>query len=81
MECQRRGITVPEQLSVMGFGNFEIGAELNPALTTVHVDFRALGRRTGELLLELLADGAAAAPRVIDVGLSIIERAAVRRTA
>jgi LacI family gluconate utilization system Gnt-I transcriptional repressor len=79
MECQRRGVRVPEDLSVMGFGDFEIGREINPRLTTIHVDFRALGQRTGQALLEVLtSDAATAAPQIIDVGLSIIERDSVR---
>jgi LacI family gluconate utilization system Gnt-I transcriptional repressor len=79
MECQRRGVRVPEQLSVIGFGDFEIGREINPALTTIHVDFRALGQRTGQTLLGVL-DGSAnpSPPQVIDVGLSVIERGSVR---
>jgi LacI family gluconate utilization system Gnt-I transcriptional repressor len=78
MECQRLGVRVPHDLSVMGFGDFEIGAEINPALTSIHVDFRALGQTTGQLLQELLADGASGTPRVVDVGLSIIERASIK---
>jgi LacI family gluconate utilization system Gnt-I transcriptional repressor len=81
MECQRRGVDVPRDLSVMGFGDFEIGREINPPLTTVHVDFRALGLRTGQMLLEVLASGdEEVAPRIVDVGLSVVERASVRRT-
>jgi len=79
MECQRRGIRIPEDLSVMGFGDFEIGAQIIPPLTTIHIDFRALGRRTGRLLLELLAADASDAPRTIDVGLTVVERASVRK--
>jgi LacI family transcriptional regulator, gluconate utilization system Gnt-I transcriptional repressor len=79
MECQRRGVDVPRDLSVMGFGDFEIGREINPPLTTVHVDFRALGERTGQMLLELLASSEEEpARRFIDVGLAIVERASVR---
>ena len=78
MECQRRGVRVPQDVSVMGFGDFAIGAEINPPLTTIHVDFRALGQSTGQLLLELLAAGASDVPRLIDVGLKVVERASVR---
>lgn len=81
MECQRRGIDVPGRLSVMGFGDFEIGREINPALTTIHVDFHALGRRAGELILDLLArdEEEDADARFIDVGMSLLERASVRK--
>ena len=78
MECQRRGVAVPEQLSVVGFGDFEIGREINPALTTIHVDFHALGLRTGRLILDLLPPGPARAPEIVDVGLTLVERASVR---
>jgi LacI family gluconate utilization system Gnt-I transcriptional repressor len=78
MECQRRGLAVPGAISVMGFGDFEIGREINPRLTTIHVDFRALGQRTGEMILGLLSAGAGETPRVVDVGLSVVERESVR---
>lgn len=78
MECQRRGVAVPHDLSVMGFGDFEIGREINPPLTTIHVDFRALGQRTGQAILDLLPNEQPQAPRVVDVGLKIVERASIR---
>lgn len=81
MECQRRGVAVPGELSVVGFGNFEIGREINPALTTIHVDFHALGVRTGRLILDVLSPGAAHAPKIVDVGLTLVERASVRGAA
>ena len=54
MECHRRGIRVPRELSLIGFGDFEIGRQCVPALTTIPVDARDIGLRTGELLLRLL---------------------------
>lgn len=78
MECQRRGVKVPDDLSVMGFGDFEIGREINPPLTTIHVDFRALGQRTGQMIADVLAGETPSPPQLIDVGLAIVERASVR---
>ncbi|MCW6533967.1 LacI family DNA-binding transcriptional regulator [Sphingomonas lycopersici] len=81
MECQRLGVRVPEDVSIMGFGDFEIGGEINPPLTTIHVDFRALGQRTGGMLLDLLSRNAEAGsgePRIVDVGLRVVERASVK---
>jgi len=79
MECQRRGVRVPDDLSVMGFGDFDIGREVNPPLTTVHVDFRALGTQAGLLIRELLRADSRVPARVIDVGLQVVERASVGR--
>lgn len=78
MECQRRGIAVPDQLSVLGFGDFEIGQVINPPLTTIHVDFNGLGQRTGETLLEILNSDEFSPPGRVDVGLTMIERRSVR---
>jgi LacI family gluconate utilization system Gnt-I transcriptional repressor len=81
MECHRRGVRVPQDLSLIGFGDFEIGRQVVPALTTIRVDARDIGRRTGELLLRLLrlaptAGAPDALPNsgVIDVGFELIPR-------
>jgi LacI family gluconate utilization system Gnt-I transcriptional repressor len=78
-ECARRGIDVPGRISVMGFGNFEIGAAINPPLTTINVDFLDLGHRTGALLVDVLKrKDRQPSPHRTDVGLAVIERASVR---
>ncbi|MDJ1160117.1 LacI family DNA-binding transcriptional regulator [Chelatococcus sp. SYSU_G07232] len=75
MECHRRGIRVPQDLSLVGFGDFDIGRQVVPALTTIRVDAHLIGQRTGELLVTLLDEAAAGAePAVVDVGFSLVER-------
>lgn len=54
MECHRRGIKVPGDLSLMGFGDFDIARQCVPAITTIRIDAEQIGRRTGELLLQVL---------------------------
>jgi LacI family transcriptional regulator, gluconate utilization system Gnt-I transcriptional repressor len=54
-ECQRRGIRVPGQLAIAGFGGFEVGASCHPRLSTVAVDCAGIGRAAGELLLRAIA--------------------------
>jgi len=80
MECQRRGLSVPDDVSIMGFGDFEIGAAINPPLTTIHVDFAQLGQRTGQALIAILRQGDPARPHRVDVGLSVVERQSVGHT-
>jgi LacI family transcriptional regulator, gluconate utilization system Gnt-I transcriptional repressor len=77
MECQRRDVQIPRDLSVIGFGDFEIGREINPPLSTIHVDFHVLGQRTGMLIREVLQGNPDGKPQVIDVGLSVLERDSV----
>ncbi|SFV11968.1 transcriptional regulator, LacI family [Methylobacterium sp. 174MFSha1.1] len=73
MECQRRGLRVPQDVRILGFGDFEIGRQCVPRLSTIAVDPVGIGRRTGELLLGLL-DGEAVAPAVVDLGFRLVLR-------
>ena len=83
MECQRRGIKVPDDLAIAGFGDFEIGAQIIPSLTTVRIDCSGIGERTGQLLLDLLTRTprkAADGHQVIDLGFELIERQSTGKT-
>jgi len=48
---RQRGISIPGQLSVVGFDDLEESQYAYPPLTTVRQDFRALGERAMQLLL------------------------------
>ncbi|MGW2518563.1 LacI family DNA-binding transcriptional regulator [Streptomyces sp. NPDC001617] len=53
------GIRVPEDVSVMGYDDqFQLAAEIRPALSTVRLPYDAMGRQAAERL----ADGRPAAP-------------------
>lgn len=60
MECRRRRIAVPGQIAIIGFGDFELGRECEPTISTVHIDAHGIGVQTGRLLLDLLQGGAGA---------------------
>ncbi|MDR6353864.1 DNA-binding LacI/PurR family transcriptional regulator [Pseudomonas psychrotolerans] len=45
------GLTVPGQLSVVGFDDIELSRYLYPALTTIGQSIRDLGERAAQLLL------------------------------
>lgn len=74
IEAQSRGIAIPDQLALVGFGDLEFAADLQPALTTVRIDAYAIGRQAAQFIVDR-AEGRETERRVVDVGFSIIERA------
>jgi len=54
LECAARGIGVPRQMSVAGFDDIELAAEVAPPLTTIHIPTATIGRRAAERLLARL---------------------------
>ena len=56
-ELRAQGISVPDQVSVMGFDDIRSASDVHPSLTTIRQDVSSLGERAAEILLTLLADG------------------------
>ncbi len=73
-EAQSRGLSIPDQLAVIGFGDQPYAAYTFPALTTVRFDRRAIGRKAAIAILARIK-GDLTVENVIDVGFSIVERA------
>ena len=60
-----RGLSVPDDMSVVGFDDLPEAAHYRPPLTTVRQDFEALGTLlVRRLLAAIEADGSAAADHV-----------------
>ncbi len=72
-EARARGIAIPRQMAVVGFGDLEFAADTDPALTTVQVKASAIGRQAAAFIVER-AEGRQVEPRVVDIGFSIVER-------
>ena len=69
------GVAVPGEVSVVGFGGYELGAVTYPPLTTVAFDYEALGRRAAKMLLKMLAGEVVES--VSDFPAQLIERGSV----
>ena len=54
MECHRRGIRVPNQIAIAGFGDFDVARCSWPRLTTTAVDCVGIGARTAEIVLSAI---------------------------
>ncbi len=72
---RERGLRVPEDVSVAGFGDIPTLRDLVPSLTTVGLPLREMG----ELALTLALDGDTDAPTSVDVEWNVLLRDSTRR--
>lgn len=50
--CQKKGLSVPEDIAIIGFDNIELTTMLSPALTTIEQPSYQIGYQSCELLIE-----------------------------
>ena len=61
-ECQRRGLSVPQQMAIGGFGAYDISEQSLPRITTVDVSAAEIGVQTAQMIEALLLRGPEAVP-------------------
>jgi LacI family gluconate utilization system Gnt-I transcriptional repressor len=76
VEAKARGICVPDDVGVIGFGDLGIAAEMEPAITTVRIHGDRIGSRAVEALVKR-AEGSDT-EKLVDVGFSIVARSTTR---
>lgn len=72
-ELQRRGVRVPDDIAVIGFGDLNFAADLTPALTTVKIDGALIGKQAVAFLMQR-ARGKRIEPPIVDIGFSLVVR-------
>lgn len=55
--ARQMGLSVPDDVSIVGFDDIELAQVTYPELTTVHVPHREMGRRAAQVLIERLENG------------------------
>ena len=73
-EAQARGIRVPQELRVFGFGDNNFAADCHPPLSTVRIDGNAIGRQAARFVIDR-AEGREIPQRIIDLGFKLVGRA------
>ena len=73
LECNRRGIRIPEQLAICGFGDYDLAALVSPALTTVRIQPDRMGNMAAQMLLRRL-DGKEIANKSVLLRHELIRR-------
>jgi LacI family transcriptional regulator, gluconate utilization system Gnt-I transcriptional repressor len=75
-EAASRGLRVPEDLAVMGFGDLSSAAQVYPSLSTVRVDGNRIGLQVAQALLDRFAEPTSSNSAVrVDTGFTLIDRA------
>ena len=75
MECSRQGISVPEDLAIVGHGDFDFSEYLAPSLTSTRIDGFRIGTEAANLLIDKVNGASALDESIqIDVGFDVIVR-------
>ena len=69
--ARKAGLSVPDDLAVTGFDDLPLSAEIAPALTTVHVPARRMGRRAAAVLIAAAAGGPRVRPTRLETHLVV----------
>jgi len=73
VEAMARGMRIPQDLAVCGFGNADFSAHMVPSISTVHVDGPQIGRVAARLIVDRCR-GEPIAQTAVDLGFQLIER-------
>ncbi|MFJ4143646.1 LacI family DNA-binding transcriptional regulator [Pseudomonas sp. NPDC089734] len=72
LEALRRGIAIPQQVSLVGFNDLPGSAYMVPRLTSIRTPREEVGQRAAQLLLGLLEG--VAQPSHVDLGFELVVR-------
>lgn len=72
-EARTRQLRLPDDIAIMGFGDFPDSSTTYPSLTTIFFDRRGIGHVAAEAILHEL-DGTPLTERTVDIGLSVVAR-------
>jgi LacI family transcriptional regulator len=70
-ECRKRGIRVPDDLSIVGFDDAEYAPLLDPPLTTIAVPAEEMGLKAAEALLTALKTKSRPQPLCLETRLTL----------
>lgn len=74
-EAAKRGMAIPQDVAVMGFGDLSTAAHVHPSLSTVRIDGASIGRLAAEALLRRLDAKQPSLPALrVDTGFAIVDR-------
>lgn len=51
---KERNVIIPDEVKVIGIGDYDLNSMISPALTTLHIDYFAFGKNAAHTMLNLL---------------------------
>ncbi|NTJ44203.1 LacI family DNA-binding transcriptional regulator [Agrobacterium larrymoorei] len=72
-EAHARGSRIPEDLGIVGFGDFDFAAHTHPPLTTVRIDRRDIGTKAARSILRKIA-GDENVEAMVNIDFNIVAR-------
>lgn len=72
-EALARGLRVPQDIAVIGFGDLDFAADVSPSLTTVRIDSTRIGQLAAQFIVRR-SQGLDVDDARVDVGFSIVPR-------
>jgi LacI family transcriptional regulator len=79
-ECRERGVNVPRDISITGFDDLDLAANIDPPLTTIRVPAAEMGRRSAEYLLAKLENSPTQEKTELQAALVVRETTAPPRS-
>lgn len=76
-ELEKRGLSVPDDMSVMGFDNLSIGKMISPSLSSIGCDHRLTAQAAIQLLIQEFNENVNVAKRV-NMGVKLFPRDSVK---
>lgn len=73
-ECQRQGISIPNELSLVGFDDLEIGRLCEPSLTSVIQSLEEIGRQAADIVLRQISSGQPMSAEKVILPVQLVER-------
>ncbi|MBP3126901.1 LacI family DNA-binding transcriptional regulator [Thalassospira sp. ER-Se-21-Dark] len=76
--CQKAGISVPDEMGIIGFNDLEMMAASYPSLTSIRTDRYQIGKRAVQMIKAVL-DGETPEQKIIDLGFELQCRESTKR--
>lgn len=77
-ELEKHGLSVPEDISVVGYDGITLAEVLRPKLTTYRQDVVAMGREAAKKLIEIIENDGICIPCQVDIKGRLLEGSSVK---